>query len=468
MKQLSRHILGTSAALLVVAAQTFGADLLADNFTDPAASSGLWIKDIHSTMTATVNGGSCTLDNSASQYIGEYSHSFSGSKPATFTISYILKSVQGNNIVGVFFCRQADNPAGYILTAKDNTVLVYKVSTTGSSISANPIFQERSPDLNPTDNKLTVSKNGSTFNVFTNDVFIGSFTDASYNSGDLSLVMFNNTKAVFGAIHVTDTFTSGQKRTEFSDDFNDNSINKYWKQDITSGGTAPTITETDGKLRMTAAANAGAYIYVDIDLTDFEAKVEVNHVAGRSDSPYGIFLVGDDASTQMVKFFIVGGRYYGTWKSGGSTQPMTANPKIHGSEPVAGVILSDTLTLKKKDDSPNYEFFVNGEPLTINISPINFPIKRIGLLCDDNVTVAFDNFSVKQNYPVSVWKNDKKQVSRRPSPIVTANRAFYDMRGRKRYSLTADQNRAQVRAAGIYVNKNGRDVATRKGKAAKE
>jgi len=464
MNRINRYLSGALAALLTAAAPAICGDLLLDNFTDPAVSVGNWINVAADNMTTAVNGGSCTIDNSASRYVGEYLHDFGANKPATFTLSYILKSVQGSNIAGALFCRQPGNtPLGYILTTENDFVVVYKLTLTANSINAVPIFHERSFDVKPADNKLTVSKNGSTFHVSANDVFAGSFTDASYSSGDLSLTLFDSTKAVFGAVHVTDTFTPSQPRTEFSDNFNGNNL-KYWRQDITSvSGPAPIINEADGKLRMTAGAGSAAYIYIDINLTAFTAKVEVSHVSGRSDSPYGFFLVGDNAS-QMVKFFIVGGRYYGVWKSGDAQQSLTSNPKIHGSEQASGMALTDTLEIKKRDNSPDYEFLVNGEPLYFNLGAVNFGIKGIGLLCENDMTAAFDNFYVKQNYPVSTLRDDKKQISRATSSLTIRNHAFYDMRGRKRYTTASTTGRTPIKAAGIYVNKNGRDVVTGKGK----
>jgi hypothetical protein len=467
MKQSGRYLSGAFAALLIAAAQAFCADLLLDGFTDPLTSRDKWINNAADNMTAAINGGSCTLNNT-SQYIGEYVHDFGANKPATFTISYVLKSTQGN-LSGALFCRQpGDTPQGYILTAEDGTVVVYKLTATGNSINATPLFYKKSFDLKPADNKLAVSKQNSSFNVFVNGEYQGSFSDASYNTGDLSLALFNNTKTVFGEVRVTDEFTPGNNRTAFSDDFNGNNL-KYWRQDITiDGGQPPSVGETDGKLKIAVDANSGAFIYVDINLTDFEAKVEASHLSGKLASTYGFILVGSGAS-EMVKFFITGGRQYSVWKSGDAMHAMKSNSKIRGSGQDIGMVLTDTLSIKKKDNSPNYEFIANGEPLEIDLGQVNFEIKGIGLFCEGEITVAFDNFDVKQSHPVSIIKGDKKQISRKPSSVITRSHAFYDLRGRKRYIAAAStQGRIQTRAAGVYVNKNGRDVAVRKGRAVSE
>jgi len=471
MNRLNRCLSGAFAALLIAAAPALCANLLLDDFTDPVASLiDNWIKSNVSSdvTTATVNGGSLAIDNPSGQYLGEYIHSFGANKPATFTLSYILKSIQGN-LAGALFCRQpGDNPSGYLLTTEGETVFVYKVAVGNSGIRAEPIFYKNSFDMKPTDNELTVSKNGSSFNVFVNGEFQGSFTDASYNTGDLSLLLFNNTKIVLGKLQVTDEFKSGGARTSFSDNFNGNNL-KYWRQDITSAsGPKPSVNESDGKLKMVTGADAAAYIYVDINLTDFDAKVEATHLSGKLDSPYGLLLVGN-GSSQMVKFFILGNGSYATWKSGDARYNPVSNTKIRGGRGhQLGIELTDTITLRKKKDSPNYEFLVNGEPLAIDLGPVNFPIKGIGLFSESEMTVAFDNFNVKQNTTVSIIKDNKKQISRNPSSLVTRSHAFYDMRGRQRYTTTSTQGRVQTKAAGIYVNKNGRDVATRKSRVANE
>jgi len=470
MNRPTPYLLGAFAAVLIAATPVLCANVLfSDDFTNQSATLiDNWNKSSSDDkMTGSVNGGSFTVDNSAGQYAGEYIHTF-GAKPATFTLSYTLKSIAGN-LAGVLFCRQqGDNPSGYLLTAEDNAVLVRKV-VTSNTITANAIFYKNSVDLNPANNELKVSKSGSSFHIFVNGVFQGSFTDASYNSGDISLLLFNKTKAVFGNLRVTDEFTPGKGRTSFSDNFNDGVIDKYWRQDITAGTTRK-VEETGGKLKITTAENSGAYIYVDINLASFDATVEVSHLSGKlSGAPYGFFLIGDGAS-QMVKFFIVGNGSYAILMPDETSYSTIQNSKIRGGKGhslTPPVDLTDTLILRKKDNS-GYEFLVNGEPLAINLNSIGFNIKGIGLFCESDVSVAFDNFNVEQDKnSTSIRQNDKKQLSRATPPLTTRDHAFYDMRGRKRYS-TKSTALTQTKAAGIYINKNGRDVTVRKGKVVSE
>jgi len=467
MNRLNRYLSGAFAALLAATAPALCADLLVDDFTDAAASHIKWMNTDESTLNTSVNGGSCTLDNSASQFIGEYKHVFS-SKPSVFTLSYVLKSVTGSSIGGAFFCRQPDSRSGYILTVKNGNVAVYKVTASGTSIDAITIFQKESFDLNAANNKLTVSKSGSKFNVFVNDAFVGAFTDASYNTGDLSLVTFGNVKAVFGKVQVTDVFTEASPRTSFSDNFNGNGL-KYWNP-LKVG--SPTVNEGNGVL--TVKTNAGgdaAWLYVDFEHPNFTAKIETSHKSGSKTATYGFVLVGDppagQATIPMAYFAITGSREFAMWS--GASANLESNPAILGAA-AGGQFFVDNLEIKKSSASPAYEFLANGTALgTFSAANVGFNVIGVGLFCyGDLVEVAFDNFSIVKEGSTLAINNGSKQISRAKPPLTNRDRAFYDMRGRKRYSITSTPSRIQTRAAGVYINKNGRDVAVRKGRMATE
>jgi hypothetical protein len=463
MNRLNRYFSGALAALLAAAAPALCADLFADDFTDAAASHGKWVNKNSNYLSHSVAGGSCILENSSSEYNGEYFHDFGANKPATFTLSYVQKLVQGKD-AGAFFCRQAGNAfSGYFIILRGGDLIVWKL-TNGSSSS---IFEKSVDfDLKATDNKFTVSKSGTKFNVFVNDVFAGSFTDAAYNSGDLSLFVDPKTKAVFGAVQVTDVFTEASPRTSFSDNFNGNGL-KYWE--ILKSGS-PSATEAGGVLTVRTAVNEAAWIYIDFEHPNFTAKIEASHRSGSKTSQYGFVLIGDGAPGQtipMAYFAITGDRGYAIWKTGAITELVT-NPAILGAAN-GGTFFVDNLELKRSEGSSAYEFLANGTPLaTFPASNVGFNAVGIGLFCYGDLEVAFDNFSVIKEGSTLAINRDSKQISRAKSPLATRDRAFYDMRGRKRYSVTSAPNRLQTRAAGVYINKNGRDVAVRKGRVATE
>jgi len=469
MNRMNRYLWGALAALLATATPAVCADLFVDDFTDATASHGKWVSDDEG-LTPSVSGGSCTLDNSARPYIGEYRHVFGANKPAVFTFSYVLKSVEGTSIAGAFFCRQPDSRSGYILTTTDRSVVVHRVTVSGNSINASPIFQKESFDLNSANNKLTVSKSGSTFNVFANNVFAGSFTDATYNAGDISLVTFGNMKAVFGAVQVTDVFTEGSPRTSFTDNFNGNNL-KYW-QSLKNG--SPSATEANGMLTVnTKNTSADAsWMYIDFEHPNFTAKVETSHLSGLKSSVYGFVLVGEAPAEQaipMAYFAITGARGYAVWTSANNDYIAVTNQAIMGAAS-DGQFFVDYLEIRKSANSPVYEFLANGTTLTTYpAANVNFNVVGVGIFCYSDLEIAFDNFSILKEGATSVaWNSKPKQISRNGAPPTPRDRAFYDMRGRKRYATAPTAGRVQTRAAGIYVNKNGRDVAVKKGRVVTE
>ncbi len=466
MNRLNRCLSGAFAALLIAAAPALCADLLVDDFTDAAASHGKWVNKNSDYMTHSVAGGSCTLANSSPTYTGEYFHDFGASKPAVFTFSYILKSVQGRD-AGALFCRQAgDAFSGYFITLKGSDVFVWKL-TNGSSGGGSIFSKAVGYAINSAGNKITVSKSGATFNVFVNDVFAGGFADAAYNTGDLSLFVDPATTAVFGPVQVTDAFTEGSPRTSFSDDFNGSSLSGYWQ--VLKNSPSITINEAGGVLKVKTAAEDAAWMYIEFEHPNFTAKVETSHRSGLKSSVYGFVLVGEAPAGQnipMAYFAITGDREYAIWKTG-ATSTYQQNMAILGAAS-GGQFFVDKLEIKKSANSSAYEFFANNTLLaTYPAANVNFNVIGVGIFCYGGIEIDFDNFSILKEGATSINRGSK-QISRTQPSVTTGDRAFYDMRGRKRYTITPAQNRVQTRAAGVYVNKNGRDVAVKRGRAVSE
>ncbi|MDR2692912.1 MAG: hypothetical protein LBB74_01705 [Chitinispirillales bacterium] len=465
MNRLTRYLSGAFAALLATATPTLCADLLLDDFTDATASHGKWVNKNSTFLSHDVAGGNCTLVNSSPTYAGEYSHDFGASKPATFTLSYVHKSTQGRD-AGAFFCRQPGNEfSGYFITLRGSDLFVWKLSNGNSG--GNSIFSKTvGYALNSAGNKITVSKSSTKFNVFVNDVFAGSFTDATYNSGDLSLFIDPETRAVFGTVQVTDTFKEGSPQTSFSDDFNGNSLSGYW-QILKSPSTSPSIAinQANNVLTIKTATDDAAWMYIEFEHLNFTAKVEASHRSGLKSSAYGFVLIGDAQPGQnipMAYFAITGDREYAMWASG-TTANYTSSPAILGAAS-GGQFFVDRLEVRKSAGSSAYEFWANGTQLAAYpAANVNFNVVGVGIFCYGDLEIAFDNFSILKEGTTSIDRGSK-QISCNPSSVTNRDHTFYDMRGRKRYITTSTAGRAQTRAAGIYVNKNGRDVAVRKGK----
>jgi len=456
--------LGAFAAVLIAAAQTFCADLLLDDFTDMTASRQKWRNTLsQDMMTAVVSGGTVTINN-ASNYGAEYLHEFN-SKPTVFTVSVVLKSSTDSR-AGLYFCRADDNYNGYIVSIEDGYLLVLKyISGTGNSIYYKP-----SLDLNASDNKLTVSKSGSEFHLYVNDIFQGKFEDAQFNSGDVSLFVPRQSSAVFSEFRMTDEFTGGSPPTSFYDDFSGTALKKEWR----FFGNDERPIPNNGALNAAVASGKDMHMYIDMELTDFSAGVDVRHIAGSASQLYGLVLIGKGeagASVPMVYFWITGDQKYAVYNNmtDDINATITHSNVILGSAGALDVVWIDNLKIKKASGASTYEFTINGETVNSAHPTANFEIKGIGLICRGGQTIAFDNFYVeKEDSPTSV-KWSSKQASRHPSSIINRNHAFYDLRGRKRcVAATSAQSRAQTTAAGIYVNKNGREAAVIKKKVISE
>jgi len=458
-----------SAFVFLAAAAASGAILLEDDFTDPEESHMKWMKSSDN-MTVTVDGGSCALSNMG-QGIGEYLHTFAAPKPSTFTISYTLKSqTGGGNNSGVLFCKQPDTYNGYFLTVDGgDTLAVYKMVQSETSIGGDRIYYKKSFDINPSNNEISVSKIGSRIVFFANGRYVGEFTDNSYDSGDLALFLFSNATAVFGPVRVTNEFTNGEPSTYFSDSF-DNGRSKYWKY-LNSGGN-PEISDAGGVLSVTTVANVWSWNYVDVALTDFEARVEVRHVDGgvTSNDLYGILLLGDAPPNEpipMLHFGITGNRGYSIWspRDGDIIPVPVQNSAIRGSAGAAAVVYIDTLVVKKKAGAAVYEFIVNGQPISVDYGIVNFPITGAGIFSSGGMVVAYDNFEAKREGAVSIKfsRNTQRTLRGGNKAAKSANNVFYDLRGRKRYTVNSQTSgRMQMRSAGMYINENGREVSVRK------
>jgi hypothetical protein len=303
-----------------------------------------------------------------------------------------------------------------------------------------------------------------------NDVFQGKITDAQYASGDVSLFVHKNTSAVFGAFYMTDVFTEGKPRAYFADDF-DSGRSKYWKY-LSSGGN-PEISDAGGTLNVKTADGVTSWMYIDLAPTDFEARVHVRHVAGATGAgdKYGIVLLGDAPSGShipMVHFGITGNRRYLIWSTNDNPLPVPQqSTAIKGSAGPSAVEYIDTLQVKKVSGSSKYEFIVNGQTIA-DYPVVNFPITGIGIFTDAGMTIAYDNFEAKKEGATSIkFNRNPQQTIRNGKVIKNVNNVFYDLRGRKRYAANPQATDRTIRAAGVYVNQNGRELLTDKNKRAR-
>ena len=357
--------------------------IFSDDFTDARASRTKWGPDDISVLAVVANGA-CVINNTDPVSSRIFTALIGNNKPSTFTLSFIAKSAFNRN-AGVYFCRQGSALSGYQITTSNDSVIVFKM-TNGSGIS---ILAEKSFEFNMgSDNKITVSKKDTVFNIFVNDVYLGTFYDSQYNSGDVTLLVRPNSIATFGAILMTDEFKERQYRTSFFDSFSGNGL-RHWKF-LSSGGN-PEINEGSGGLRIKTNKDIYSWQYVDLTLGDeFSAKIETTFLSGDSSSSYGIVLLGEIIPLQnipMVHFGINGrSRFY---MSSGGSYSTTFNGHINGA--YGNGAYRDTLEVRKRAGSSNYEFFANG--VLLGTHPVaNFKIENIGLFVQEDLEIRFNNF----------------------------------------------------------------------------
>jgi len=457
-----------SAFVFMAAAFASGAVLFEDDFASAAASHDKWLAS--DGVTAAVSGGSCAL-GIAGQSIGNYTHPFAAPGPSTFTLSYTLKSQTGTaNRSGALFCKQPNTYNGYFITVEEDMLVVYKMvqtaSADGTSVGWNPLYFKESIDINPSNNKVTVSKSGSRIVLFANDEYVGEFTDASYSSGDLALFVASGASAVFGPVRMTDEFTEGGTRTTFSDNFT-NGRSKYWN--FVQDGGNPDTGSANGMLTVKTGAGVTSWAYVNMKLTDFTARVDVRHVSGGTTANhiYGIVLVGvppQGGAISIAYFAIAGGRTY--W-IGGNGMPSSSGQSldIRGSAGGSGAALyTDTLEVSKKSESSSYELSVNGHKIAdYPVANVNFEVTGIGIFSYPDLEIQFDNFEAKPDGAASVKFGQNRPTVRRGAAAKSASNVFYDLRGRKRYTVNPQApGNMPLRAAGMYINENGREVLVRK------
>lgn len=454
-------------SLFVLASFAFAnaaAIIFEDDFSDPLASHGKWTPS----LAAHVNGGSCALSNNSTQYGETYTHNLGVIKPSTFTLSFILKPGLSGD-AGMFFCKASTGFNSYYITIRGDTLVARKYID-GNSTSNDVLHYKKSFDINKTgDNLITVSKTGSKFHLFVNDRFQGEFIDNQFPSGDIAILLFPNSSAAFGPVSMTNEFKDDRPNS-FSENFTDNNL-KYWQfvPYIESVKPGLSVYQQAG-LDVKVNSNSPLGMYIDVNSSEFEVSVDVNHSGGSLTSSYGIILVGEGTSFPMIHFGIRGDRkFYITGEKG--PQGPTENLAINGHVDIpGGVPVLDNLVVKKSAESSNFEFIVNGTTLS-NIPADGFKLAGIGLFSDrtkepELMNLLFFNFSAEwENTVTSIsWKpNQRPAIGHKPF-IPNNGHTFYDLRGRKRFTIGQQplSRGARTQSAGMYLNEQGREIRVRK------
>lgn len=447
------NVLACVAALVFQAADVQAA--FSDDFSDEAQSNTLWTAG-NDDVSLQFAGGVCRVVNSNETYSGIAPHTFpEGQKPSTFTLSGKVTLDDAGSSAGFVCCMSLSGaaPGYYIAIGNGGYVTVTKISSEGSG---SLIKEARSGFLRDGSNELKISRRDGVFNIFCNNVLTAKFTDTDFGSGDIGLLVAQNSAATFDDIVMTDEFKDGTFPNCFGDDFNDDDL-LGWSA---FGDMSASVRHDDSTLRITTATDEHIYQVVDIGLEAFMMKTVVSFRSGSSQKLYGLFLCGTSTSTiPIAGFGITGAKSYGVFSSGQNIT-LTPSTKIKGAPYVSSTFDTtyylDTIEVIKRDGSAEYLFVINGDTLS-RYTGVDFGITGVGLFCMDSLDIRFDDFVASEGDSGTCRPPETVVMHRRPTPLHIAPRTdarMYDLCGRLvgRGTLT---NRSAM-TPGVYVRSMGR------------
>jgi hypothetical protein len=368
-----------------------------DDFSDPSTSNTNWVKSAENlVLEFNEENQYCHITNGDTTYVAFAYHSLAESeKSSTFTISGRI-TLDGQNMGAGFICCLSITTmaTGYYIALRDDRyVVVTAIDETGSGAV---IFTGSSAFVTSGTNILKISKKDSVFNVFCNNRFVGTFTDDSYSSGDIALLVGTETGAIFDDVVLNDTFEEGTFPTCFSDDFNDGNL-VGWDH---FGSTDATVEVEDEALHITTEAGQGVYQVFNLPLQEFIMQATVSYKSGGTQSLYGLFISGEgETSVPFAGFGISGGKYYGVFLSG-VEYTLLSHSAIKGAPYISSssgdtTFYTDTLQVVKREGEAEYLFIVNADTIT-KFTNVTFPVTGAGIFCSESLDVVFDDFIVAE------------------------------------------------------------------------
>lgn len=447
---------GWLAVLVTVSAINAGI-IYQDDFSDPGTSTLNWVASNSEVVTKSFAGGECSISNVSSGSGGLLIHEMDN-LPSKFTISFKINKTTGT-LAGFYFCLGLSGVqyTGYQVRIDNGSrIIVQKYSSAVTELLA-----VQSAYIANGYNEIKISKNGTTFNVFCNGQFEGSFTDSEFSSGDVAMVLGAGTSAKFDDVLITDQFEEANARTCFSDDFDGASLVGWIKDDK---GEAV----IDNKQLKISTTDESYRLMTKLELENFVAKVTVSHRSGSNEATYGICLQGDVSGEiiPIAGFVINGKRMYGTFIPSTSSYTLLPSQKIRGAaftDAGETYYYNDTLEVSKQVSS-GYIFKVNNSPLC-TIPDIGFKITSIGLYCSDSLNLLFNDFvaaegdeAVCSDGPTSIVE---KKINR-PALIISKQPQFViDPLGRVVLKVKNVQIQRSV-APGLYIQKEQKRLMVKK------
>jgi hypothetical protein len=378
----------TFLATGLLIAMAYGQDYpFSDDFSNPVQTNLKWGKwyPTDPAVSGTCANGVYTINNSSSQTYPEIYHNFT-TKTSTFTASCVVTRSSATIAAGMWLCLDTfPTPSGYAVELLGDNgndcigyVAIYKYDTDSTIFDAEYHRQGLS-------DTLKVSKQGSTFNVFCNGVYLGTCSDNTPAApGNFALMVPAHSAADFDDVLFTNQFTQGSFPVAFVDNFNNGRIEKQW---ILMG--CSNFSEHDTVLDITAPpgpVTSGVFCEVPMTVDTFYSRLVVSHRSGDSNSFYGFYLRGSNPS-QIAFFGISGLRAGGAYLPSGSAVPYFPPSIIHGKEFVNGndtTFYQDTIVVMKTNGSNNFIMYVNGHNIdTLTTADINFQIVRAGIFATE-------------------------------------------------------------------------------------
>ena len=426
--------------LMFVAVQ--GELLFQDDFSDPANSDSYW--PAQKDLQINFGGGKCSITNTNANYAGLLTHTVN-SKPTEFTYSASVTRSSDTIVAGLYVNSVSNAIDGFaVQLGAGSLIYVTKFGSGKSEI----IFSKQSSSVNTTQsNNLMISKKSTSYYIYCNNEYVGSFTDSDISTVAVGLILSPKTSAVFDNVVLTNSVTLPPPPSSYcEDDFNDGKLTGWL-----SFGNQADISEADSVLKIKTKADSVVYLVRDFAASPVcTLKVEVSHRGGSSSPLYGLFLCGNpkDNVIPVAGFGITGSSYYGISLPGSTSIDLAQSSDIRGDAYISG---SDTVykkdTLKIIGSSGKYICFANG--VCLDSFSISFPVTGVGVFCYGDLKVNFDNFYVDEAANSSVTHFVKNRISTLNQNVFSKGNLLVDPLGRS-IRINGNFNKSRI-ASGLYL-----------------
>jgi hypothetical protein len=413
-----------SALCIVLSVQ--GATLFSDNFSDTSNTEKAKWHGFANLLTKSFSIGALTIQNPDTMYTDFITYIIPSSpKPSTYTYSATIKVTDGSSGMGLVHCFKS-SPLQYYSCqfAPGKNVYAY----VGSTVLAN----QDAGFGSSTSYEITVSKTGSTCNIFCNGHYVTTYNDATYSSGDIGFCVPPKSTIQVTKVLLTDQFIPGSPITFFADTFNTAGLKDGWNTATMSG----TLTSGSGSCVLNnTSTTASSIVYVRGDFSTGSLKGVVSQVRGAG--LYGVTLMSILTSGTSI-----------TYKNFAFTVDSLQNYAVIypdstsiRAQPGAGVLGSyGTDTIEVRKFATRYELWVNGAPTDLAIPiPTTYRIDAVGLYVGANTSARFNLFVAggdSLGARVAVLNPALHNVQYSPLPTFGNGSIVYDIMGRKIGSFT--------------------------------